>query len=878
MFIMLSSCRYETPLISDAKYIKTLEKDFKQKVNAIGKQNTFPSIDADKSLSLQEQQALKFLYAYMPLGDIIDYSKDFYLQNIRQSLQTQIEMPWGKTIPEDIFRHYVLPIRVNNENLDSSRVAFYKDLKERVKNLSMYDAILEVNHWCHEHVTYQPSDARTSSPLATVRTAYGRCGEESTFTVAALRAVGIPARQVYTPRWAHTDDNHAWVEAWADGQWYYLGACEPAPVLNMGWFDAPAKRALILHTKVFGRYNGPEEIMQQNSCYAEINITSSYAPTAKLEVTIVDKNKKTVNGTKVEFGIYNYAEFYPVLTKTTSEDGRASITAGLGDMSVWVAKEGKFALKTFTVGTDREVTIILDKDIGDDFSEDFDMTPPAEEKVQREIPQTLSDATNLKIALGDSLRKNYIESFISDSKLSEFAKSINANEVEIKRFLKASRGNWKEITAFLEQASDNGNTDLALNLLSIISEKDLRDAPASVLADHLINSKYQNTELFIKYVLNPRVDFEMLSPYRSWFLTNIPNEVRLDAQNNPKTLANWANRIAIRDDLNPLSIPISPIGVYKLGVADKKSRDIFFVALCRSFGIPARLEEVSGKPQYFHGNNWQNAIFDAETVISPTAVGYVKIDYAPTKTLENPLYDSHFTIQRVANNTMKRMNFRDTEGAEATVSWRSQFQKPVALQPGYYLLISGTRQSNGKVLARVKSFSVKPNETSGVNLTMRQEAKPINVLGKINPMAEFLSLGTNSKQSIIGRNDGIYAIALIGSGQEPSNHFIRDLIRLRDDFEVWENGVRILFENNLQWQRFKADEFSGLPSNIIFGLDENLSIGKMLKQNLAEISTNDLPMVVIANQKGEVFLASQGYTIGLGNQMIRMSRGLSPKD
>ena len=73
----------------------------------------------------------------------------------------------------------------------------------------MYDAVLEVNHWCHEKANYQPSDARTSSPLATVKTAYGRCGEESTFLVAALRSVGIPARQVYTPRWAHTDDNHA---------------------------------------------------------------------------------------------------------------------------------------------------------------------------------------------------------------------------------------------------------------------------------------------------------------------------------------------------------------------------------------------------------------------------------------------------------------------------------------------------------------------------------------------------------------------------------------------------------------------------------------------------------------------------------------------
>lgn len=106
---------------------------------------------------------------------------------------------------------------MNNEDLDTCRAVFFRELSQRVKGMSMYDAALEVNHWCHEHVTYAPSDARTSSPLATIRTATGRCGEESTLTVAALRAVGIPARQVYTPRWAHTDDNHAWVEAWIDG-------------------------------------------------------------------------------------------------------------------------------------------------------------------------------------------------------------------------------------------------------------------------------------------------------------------------------------------------------------------------------------------------------------------------------------------------------------------------------------------------------------------------------------------------------------------------------------------------------------------------------------------------------------------------------------
>ena len=97
------------------------------------------------------------------------------------------ESPWGKDIPEDIFLHYVLPCRVNNENLDSFRIVYYDEIMSRVKDKDMIDAALEINHWCHEKVTYQPADIRTSAPMSTILSARGRCGEESTFTVAALQ-------------------------------------------------------------------------------------------------------------------------------------------------------------------------------------------------------------------------------------------------------------------------------------------------------------------------------------------------------------------------------------------------------------------------------------------------------------------------------------------------------------------------------------------------------------------------------------------------------------------------------------------------------------------------------------------------------------------
>ena len=276
----------ESHFLKDVAYRNQVTQDFEMKKQQLPNGELFAVFN--EKLTIPEQEALMFLYAYMPTGDVTDYTGDYYLENVRLSDQARQEMPWGKEIPDDVFRHFVLPIRVNNENLDDSRRVFYNELKDRVKNLSLHDAVLEVNHWCHEKVIYTPSDARTSSPLASVKTAYGRCGEESTFTVAALRSVGIPARQVYTPRWAHTDDNHAWVEAWVDGKWYFFGACEPEPVLNLGWFNAPASRGMLMHTKVFGRYTGQEEIMYETPNYTEINVIDNYAPTAKGSVLVTD--------------------------------------------------------------------------------------------------------------------------------------------------------------------------------------------------------------------------------------------------------------------------------------------------------------------------------------------------------------------------------------------------------------------------------------------------------------------------------------------------------------------------------------------------------------------------------------------------------------
>lgn len=873
--LMISGCnKNQSHFISDADYRQKIEKDLSEKMEAIGNTDIFPDF-SDKKFSLREREALKFFYAYMPLSDIADYSPEFYLDNIRQSFKVQEEMPWGKDIPEDVFRHFVLPIRVNNENMDSSRMVFYKELKERVCHLSMYDAILEVNHWCHEKVTYQPTDARTSSPLSTVRTAYGRCGEESTFTVAALRAVGIPARQVYTPRWAHTDNNHAWVEAWADGKWYYLGACEPAPVLNMGWFDAPVKRALLLHTKVFGRYTGPEDIMQQTHAYAEINVTSNYVDTAKTTIRVVDSAGTPVADAHVEFGIYNYAEFYPVLSTQTNENGEASISTGLGDLSVWAYKDGKMALEIVSAGKQDLYTIALQFKEGDEFVKELDIVPPPEVKPENKVSQEAIEVNNKRLAREDSIRNAYIATFISHDDAVAFAKQIDADTTLTAKFLTKSRGNWREIQTFLIDASKNGNVAAALKLLEVIAEKDLRDTPASVLKDHLDNVTPENSDIFYRYVLNPRIDNELITPYRGWLQQHIPTEIKEKAAADPASLVVWVNRIKTADEFNPQYIPISPIGVMKLGMADSRSKNIFFVAVCRSLHIPARLEEITGALQYYHNNRWNEVNFDAGEAKVAAPKGFLRLNYTPSPTLKDPLYDTHFTIACITGGSMHRLNFRNTEGAESTVSLQSFFQRPMAIDEGYYILISGTRMASGKVLAHITTFNIKEGKTTPMDLILRKDDQDIQVIGEMDPEALFFPENKSDKQSILATTGrGYFIVGILGAGQEPSNHFLRDLARLRTDFESWNRSIILLFPNEDQWKRFDKADFPELPSTITFGIDKDSSITNQLVKKLNLASANNLPIVVIADTFGRVVYVSQGYKIGIGDELIQIIKRL----
>lgn len=794
-----------------------------------------------KQKAFDETEALQFLFQYMPLGDSVDYTEDYFRECVKYAFLAKEELPWGKDIPEREFKHFVLPPRVNNENLDRFRATYYETLKARVKDLTLYEAVLEVNHWCHEHVNYKGSDSRTSAPMATIKTSWGRCGEESTLLVTALRTVGIPARQVYTPRWAHCDDNHAWVEAFVDGSWHFLGACEPEPVLDLGWFNEPASRTLLLHTRVFGDYNGPEEVISRNNNYTEINVVDNYGKTAKTTFTVVDVTGAPQPGIEVEFKIYNYAEFCTVARKTTDENGQTWLTAGLGCMMAYAAKDGRFGFQVFKPGEQSEMTITLDHQEGTADSFEFDMVPPPPTSVLPTVTPEMRALNDRRLAQEDSLRNSYIQS-CKEAQMKLISQTGNKTLCSI---YEKTWGNYQTIADFMDYAREKGEEIPAIQLLECLSDKDLRDISLDVLKDH------HNSE----FSLSPRISNEMIVPWRKTLSEFFPKEEALNYREDPNLLVNWVKQnIRVDESRNPQRIPISPLGVLKARKADRHSRDIFFVALARSLGIESQINPVNGNVEYNRNGNWNKVDFEAAES-TERETGYLDIHYDPIASMPNPKYYSHFSIKKFDGQTFQLLAYDAQDPGIDDGMTLSSFEHPLPLEAGYYILTGGTRLNDGTALTHSEFFTIRPKETTPIDLILREEKREAKVLGHFN--AGKLTEGV----------DGLYILGILDQGSEPTTHAMQDISTFRAAFEEKGLPMYFLFESKETYGKFNLRNFNSLPSNIHYDLFDT----DILKQLNEGLQLENLPIFIIADAStGEVVFKSQGYTIGLGEQLLKV--------
>ena len=867
--ILAISCEKKQELIKNPERIADIREMISVQ-KELTKNSQIPIWDIfDQPISPEEKQALEFIYAYMPLSDLADYEPEFFLKNIQFSLKAREEMPWGKTIPEEEFLHFVLPLRVNNENLDNFREVMYNEITQRIKGMDMKQAALEINHWCHEKVNYRGTDSRTSAPLSTVKKTFGRCGEESTFTVTAMRTAGIPARQVYTPRWAHSDDNHAWVEVWIDGKWQYLGACEPDVDLNMGWFSEPSRRTMLVHTRAYGRYMGSEEVVVAEDRFSELNLTSNYATTKKITISVKNADGTPADSAKVEFQLYNYAEYYPIATSFTNTGGFTNLTTGMGDLVIRAAKNGIFAYKKLSVPETDTLELVLELTIPANSGETFDLVPPHAVKVETNVTEAAKKANDIRLASEDSIRNATMATFKDSVWIADFAAKNQLPPDTISRFIKLSYGNWDQISAYLEKNTPKYRNTV-LELAIQLSDKDYSDASESILTDHLVQTAQSDAqklvsskELFTRYVLSPRIALENLSPWRSFLSGSFGAEMAQSTRNDISVLISWIREnIQVNTVANKHSrAPITPIGVYKLRVADPLSRDIFFVAVCRTFGIPTRLNPETQIPEYNKNGQWFRAAFDPEVAAQPEK-GMLKLTEKGNPV--TPQYYLHFTVGFLKNGFYSTLEF--PEGSSFTNA-----AKPLELEVGQYVLITGNRQQDGAVLSQMTFFSIEKNKLTTIPVKLREESGELKPSGKLNFEALNLQKTSDGKTvSLSSVVSGKYTVlVLLDPDKEPSKHILNDLGPYINHFNKWGGQFVFAIPVAKSGQAGVLKTYQ-LPAQMETGIDPDDQILKAISAIYGSGLEDKLPLVLFCDASGNVYLFSSGYKIGMGEQLLKI--------
>lgn len=731
---------------------------------------TIPADTLIGRLDGDRRALMHLLVGTLPTTDILECEPATLLDYVDHALELRRSRAWTAALPEDVFIHYVFWPRVNNERLEPCRSRIAGELDARVTPLDMECAAIETNYWCAEHVTYAPSDIRTIGPVGALNRGTGRCGEESTLLVSALRAVGIPARQVYTPRWAHCDDNHAWVEAMVDGVWRFMGACEPEERLDRGWFDCAAARAMLIHARVFCDYTtGSVDVApsagRQGAAILQ-NLTASYAPTARLTVTVTDTDGAPVPGANVRFELLNMAEFAPIAQLAADEDGRAAIELGLGTVLVHASTPDGFGEALVDTASTTAVTVTLDAERRDD-----DAWTPLSVSAPAAGGSRAAALTPEQKAVGAD-RARHAEAMRVE-RLESFARQSATGDADTDEILRLAGGNWPVIARFLEAGAEPDR----MLLLQALSNKDLADVhpetlddaltAATAIRDHAMRmladlDERTRTDLWRDAVLNPRVDGEELADDHRALQQRFDADRIALFRSDPRTL--WQEMLrGVRDaeDDEPCT---GTAALLSRGYGDGPHRGIAFVTVCRCLGIPARLNPETRSPQYFDGARFVDVqARDDDRLVACTLT-------APGRD-DTPRYGVDWTIGRLQR-TPYGMDFSTIDLGD--VPWTDGAAR-IRLEPGTYRVITTTRLPNGSQLAASRTLRV-ANEDCAIALDWRRPAQS-DLLAHL-PLEDLPLIaddGTDTPLSEVlhGRRGVVFILDAHGS--EPSIHVLDEL-------------------------------------------------------------------------------------------------------
>lgn len=780
--------------------------------------------------------ACKYLYAFMPYSDIGNYPFEVFLDYAENGVHLWEENPRVAELPEEIFLNYVLFHRVNEEEIAPCRTFFRREIGERTEGMNFREAALEVNYWCAENATYHCTDDRTLSALTVYRRGNGRCGEESVFTVNALRSVGVPARQVYAPKWSHCDDNHAWVEIWCDGRWYFLGACEPEEILNKGWFTNASSRAMMIHSRVFDTRIPDGEVISKDGMVTMLNELKRYALTKEITVSVKDAQGKPAEGATVSFEVLNYSEYASIAEIKTNGQGKVRLTTGFGSIHIsarmyadgeWLHAESNMDTKTEECC---EICLMpqgREKGIPYEKWTEIDMIAPHDAPVNKDMPtQEQKERGSRRLAEANASREQ------------------------------KERG-WSnpECQIFLEK--ETRDPSMRKKLLEVLTEKDRTDCTDDVLEEHLEfaapYARAMDPDIFVPYVLNPRIDDEVLQKYRKTILEQLTAEEKNTLRNEPAMIWKWIeNKIISSPEKERTSVITTPSGCLKTGTGSFLSKKILFAAMARTLGVPARLNPHDRSVEYMKDGKFVPVFAETEKT---AAILLKASDDTQWKYFQN------WSIAKLENGKYTTLKLEAENFKDQVMN--------LPLEAGTYRILTSNRLPNGNIFAAEYYFELQIGEMKRVELTFRN--------ADLEDMLENISIPefTLKKEdgSIVKASeltaDGKHILAFLEEEKEPTEHILNEMMKQEDAFAGYADRIVFVIKNKKALETPTLSKVMSKLKNVQILYDDFSEIINMLGRRMY-VDPDKLPLILVTNGSLNGIYAASGYNVGTGNMLLRL--------
>jgi hypothetical protein len=317
-------------------------------------------------------------------------------------------------------------------------------------------------------------------------------------------------------------------------------------------------------------------------------------------------------------------------------------------------------------------------------------------------------------------------------------------------------------------------------------------------------------------------------------------------------IRNWLNdSILINGDENYYRTPLTPSGVYRLRVSDVDSRAILFVAICRSLGIPARLGPGHNIPQYYAGDRW-NDVFFADQQDQVAISGFLKITTQDKDPV--PEYSTHFTISRFEKGRYAALDYEFARKA-------TEFTEEIKLPAGSYMITTGNRLVDGRILASISFFTLRGGEHRTVEVNLRKDNRSLTPFGKL----DLSGIAQLFPGKSLDMSKGMM-LFWTEQGNEPTRHIFTDLALVKKEIDKW--GGTALFLETSSDSLSPSDSRNDLPANSIFARDKEMQAFRSSVKPFKPIPST-LPVVMYVNKEGYILFSSSGYTIGIGHQLLK---------